>query len=290
MARAAFLLRMVRQRLAGQNTDCPYCGQSDTCVIGAKRLVLQLRRCASCRLMFRWPKDTLEFNYRFYQRRYRESVTTDLPNRSSLEELKASMCLGTGNALAQKIALLKMLLPGGRVLDFGCSWGYGTFRLMSAGYEAVGFEISEPRAVFGRTRLGLTIISSESELEKLAGSFDGVFASHVLEHVPTPAAVFDRIASLLKPEGVLLGFVPNCGGDDARRWGTRWGPMCCEKHPLALDSEFLEAALPKHGFAAITFSGPYSTEDLGKCWNPSNIQRSLNGAELAIVARRTALV
>ena len=284
MGRLAFLLRVVGQRIGGQDVDCPYCGQSDTHVIGTKRLVLQLRRCAGCHLMFRWPKDTSEFNRRFYQRQYREGITTDVPDKAPLENLKASMFSGTEKALAEKIALLKILVPHGRVLDFGCSWGYGTLQLAAAGYDAVGFEISEPRAEFGRVNMGLTMISTEAELDKCAESFDAVFASHVLEHVPAPAAVFDRIASLLKPDGLLLAFVPNCGGDEARRLGVEWGPMCCEKHPLAFDAAFLEGALAKHGLRAITFSDPYAPQDLIACWDRLATPRNLHGAELMVVA------
>lgn len=285
MARLAFLLRVVGQRIARQDCDCPYCGQSDTRVIGTKRLVLQLRQCARCRLMFRWPKDTTRFNRRFYQRRYREGITTDMPDNALLEKLKASMFSGTEKALAEKIALLKLLLPRGRVLDFGCSWGYGTLQLAAAGYDTIGFEISGRRAEFGRVALGLAVVSTEADLDKLTGSFDAVFASHVLEHVPTPSVVFDRIASLLRPEGLLLAFVPNCGGSEARRLGARWGPMCCEKHPLALDAEFLEKALPKHGLRAIAFSDPYTPGDLTTCWDRLAALRNLPGAELMVVAR-----
>ena len=279
------MLRVVGHRIGGQDSDCPYCGRSDTRVIGTKRLVLQLRRCAGCRLMFRWPKDTSEFNRRFYQRQYREGITTDMPDKAPLENLKASIFSDTGKALAEKIALLKILLPHGRVLDFGCSWGYGTLQLAAAGYHAIGYEISEPRASIGRTSMGLTIISTEAELDRLNGSFDAVFASHVLEHVPEPAAVFDRIASLLKPDGFLLAFVPNCGGDEARLLGVEWGPMCCEKHPLALDAEFLEKALPRHGLRSIAFSDPYAPADLVACWDRLATPRNLRGPELMVVAQ-----
>jgi 2-polyprenyl-3-methyl-5-hydroxy-6-metoxy-1,4-benzoquinol methylase len=235
--------------------------------------------------MFRWPKDTIAFNRRFYQRQYSEGITTDMPYEVSLENSIASRFSDKEKDLGEKIALLKMLLPRGRVLDFGCSWGYGTMQLAAAGYDAVGFEISQPRAGFGRTGMGLTIISNEAELDKLEGSFDAVFASHVLEHLPAPSPVFDRIARLLKPRGLLLAFVPNCSGDEALRLGARWGPMCCEKHPLALDAEFLENALPKHGLQAVAFCEPYTLHEMIACGDRPAAQRHLRGAELVVIAR-----
>lgn len=294
MGRVAFLLRVVGQGIVRQDTNCPYCGHSQTRVIGKKRIVLQLRRCARCGLMYRWPKDTPRFNRSFYQRHYHQGMTTDMPDGEALGNFKASIFSGTEKDLANKIAVLKTLMPQGRVLDYGCSWGYGTFQLVAAGYEAVGFEVSKPRAEFGRSRLGVTVISSEGALDELAGSFDAVFASHVLEHLPAPSDVFDRLASLLKPNGLLLAFVPNCGGDEARRFGVNWGPICCEKHPLALDAEFLERALPKHGFKCAFFSSPYALDIIAR--NLSLNHRGatprclrgdeLRGDELMVAARR----
>jgi SAM-dependent methyltransferase len=236
--------------------------------------------------MYRWPQDTPRFSQSFYQRRYSQGMTTGMPNRESLEKFRTSMFRGTEKDLSDKIAVLKVLIPRGRVLDYGCSWGYGTFQLVAAGYDAVGFEISHARAAFGRARLGLKIISCESALDGFAQSFDAVFASHVLEHLSAPAPVFDRLANLLKPNGLLVAFVPNCGGDEARRLGVTWGPMCCEKHPLAFDPQFLERVLPRHGFQVSTFSNPYSFAIIEHALKHPGAPRNLHGNELMICARR----
>ena len=69
-------------------------------------------------------------------------------------------------------------------------------------------------------------------------SFDVVYSDHVLEHSPTPRVAFDVFDRLLTEEGTLLIFVPNCGGENATRYGVRWGPMIGEKHVLALTAEY----------------------------------------------------
>ncbi len=214
--------------------------------------------------MFRWPKDTVGFNAQFYQRKYREpGLTTDLPDRQTLERLLAAEFAGTDKDFHDKIEILKRLVPSGKVLDFGCSWGYGVFQLRTAGYDAMGFEISKPRASFGRRELGITILEDYDRLAEChRGQFDAIFCSHVLEHLPTLDRVFDLFCSLLKPGGLLLVFVPNCGGDMARQLGVRWGPMLCEKHSLALDEPFFRGALPRHGFSVRFASSPYDTDAL----------------------------
>jgi 2-polyprenyl-3-methyl-5-hydroxy-6-metoxy-1,4-benzoquinol methylase len=287
-ANLRFLNRMLYKRLTWQDTRCPYCNQPNTSIIGRKHLVLQLRRCTSCKLMFRWPKDTAEHSQCFYQAEYREAAVTELPDEASLKLMQEFGFRGTERDITDKIAILKQLASSGLVMDYGCSWGYGTVQLQAAGYETIGFEISQPRATFGRSRLGLRILSSEAQLDGLTGSFDVVFASHVLEHVPAPSLVLDRIASLLKQNGWLLGFVPNCGGDNARKLGVKWGPMCCEKHPLALDAEFLEQALRRRGFDVYLSTSPYAMDVVREIFNPSRRGRDLDGVELMICARKTS--
>jgi 2-polyprenyl-3-methyl-5-hydroxy-6-metoxy-1,4-benzoquinol methylase len=262
MANVRFLSRIVAARFARQLKGCPNCGCSTGKLVGRKHLLLELRQCARCGLMFRWPKDTAVFAESFYQSDYCQGMTTEMPNSAKLEKLASSNFGGTEKDFSEKIELLKVLCPSGKVLDFGASWGYATFQLRRAGYDTYGFEISRPRALFGNRELGLKIYSNKHELENHRGTFDVVFASHVLEHLPVFAGVIEFLRSMLAPRGGLLIFVPNCGGSTARRQGVHWGPMCCERHPLAFDAKFFRTGLPDHGFRVAVFSDPYDVEGI----------------------------
>lgn len=238
--------------------------------------------------MFRWPKDTPEFNKSFYQNRYQQvGLTTELPDPGSLEKLIASNFRGTEKDFSGQIAVLRELMPQGKVLDFGCSWGYASFQLQQAGYDVIGFEISKGRAAFGRNYLRVNMLDDYGSLDRLRGSFDVIFSSHVLEHLPSFKGVFERFGELLKPEGILLLFVPNCGGENATRLGVRWGPMVCEKHPQALDRNFFETTLPKHRFVVKTFSEPYDPKEIGLCVSNSIAPHEPRGDELMVYARKT---
>jgi len=289
MARINFLIRVLSAYLESQDKNCPYCGSEDTWIIGRKRIVLQLRKCSNCSLMFRWPKDTIKFNRTFYQKAYKQNgLTTDLPDLALLDRLEKTKFTGSEKDFSEKIVILRAFVPEGKVLDFGCSWGYATFQLQQSGYDAVGFEISKPRAEFGRSHLGIKIIDEYSLLDKLpSSSFDVIFSSHVLEHLRTLKGVFERFSALLRPGGVLLLFVPNCGGEKARKLGVNWGPMVCEKHPLALDQAFFKAVLPKYGFAVQTFSNPYDLEEIRMCTLHDQIPCDPRGDELMVCARKT---
>jgi 2-polyprenyl-3-methyl-5-hydroxy-6-metoxy-1,4-benzoquinol methylase len=290
MARLGFLLRVAGASVVDRDRSCPYCHETSTAVVVRKYGLLELRRCSGCRLRFRWPKDSVRRNAAYYQIRYRQrGLTTDLPDAAQLARLVETGFRGTEKDFAEKIALLRRLCPEGRVLDFGCSWGYGVVQLATAGYDAAGFELSADRAAFGRTHLGVDILDSYVALDQApAGHWDAIFSNHVLEHLPTPREAFAQFARLLRPGGILVAFVPNAGGASARRLGSGWGPLVCERHTLAVDREFVEPALSQHGFDVHVTSEPYRLDEAGEWIGGERRTEREDGDELLIVGRRRA--
>ena len=284
MSKASFLYRVIKAYLRRQDKSCPYCGHVYTKLEGRRRIVLHLRKCPVCNLMFRWPKDAIGFNKEFYQNKYRQKgLATDRPDLKLLDNLKKTNFRGSEIDFSEKIAILKELVAHGKVLDFGCSWGYGTYQLQMAGYDAIGFEISKPRAEFGRNHLGVNIIDEYRDLDKVQPSaFNIIFSSHVLEHLPTLKGVFEQFSFFLKSNGMLVLFLPNCGGENAKQYG--WGHLVHEKHPLALDRMFFETVLPKHGFSIKSFSEPYNPKKIKSYMSGNKTPGEPLGDELLVCA------
>ena len=248
MSRLTFVTRILLNY--GSDKNCPFCHSTKTNLIARKNLVLHLRKCQDCGLMFRWPKETPGFSEKFYQNSYQEvSFTTELPDPATLNSFIANNFAGSPKDFADQIGVLKTFLPQGRVLDFGCSWGYGVYQLKQAGYDAFGFEISRPRAELGRQQLGVEILDKLDDLQHVPSqSVDGIFASHVLEHLLSLKEIFEFFARVLKPGGVVFIMVPNSGGKKARELGVRWPTMINEKHTLALEGGFFEKNMTPFGF------------------------------------------
>jgi SAM-dependent methyltransferase len=241
--RMLFASRLAVQSIF-QDIACPHCASARTIVAGRKWAVMQVRRCAECALLFRWPKDSVGFNARFYEASYEEGIVTELPHGNEIDLTPDRL----GN-----VDLLSALVPiGSRVLDFGCSWGYLTDAIRSRGYDAVGFEISSRRAQYGREKFALNIFDNYSILAETIGdgSFDAIFSSHVLEHLPALGSVFKEFHRLLRPGGQLLILVPNCGNGIGGLRGD-WKPIVGEKHSMAFDTVFFRGALPRHGFSCV---------------------------------------
>lgn len=285
MRQLNFALRILRSYKSDKN--CPFCESSLTELTQRKYLLLHLRSCRSCGLRFRWPKDIPEFSEKFYQEAYQQSgLTTDLPDSATLSHFMADNFAGSPKDFSSQIGVLKELRPQGRVLDFGCSWGYGVYQLMRAGYDAFGFEISRPRAALGRDHLGVNIIDDLGALNGLAPqSVDAIFASHVLEHISSLHGIFQLFAKILRPNGVAVIMVPNGGSKPARELGVGWPPLINEKHTLALDRSFFEKNMSPFGFNVTTLSNPYHAAEIRDAVQGKR-RLDAEGEELMVIAQR----
>lgn len=255
MGKAGFAVKSLCKSVV-QSFTCPYCGSRATRLMARKHVVLQLRKCERCKLQFRFPKDNPAENRSFYQKAYRESTVTDLPAASEMPRHIANRFRDVGRDLAIHLKTIQAIAPKGKLLDYGCSWGYCVYQFRAAGYEASGFEISRRRVEYGGEMLGVDLRDCVESFPDAA--FDAIYSAHVLEHISNPEPSFRQFQRLLKPGGHLFIYVPNGGGAEARKSGVRWGPMIGEKHVLALTAEFFHANLPKYGFRVQFASAPYA--------------------------------
>lgn len=258
-------------------------------LVRRKKLIVEILQCQSCHLWFRWPADSAGEHDTYYQEEFAgDSPQVVLPGESELLLLTAANFSGSPLDINKKVRVLHSLRPGGRVLDFGSSWGYGTYQLQQCGFDVLGFEISRPRAEYGRRRLGLKIIDSLEELEKLpAGSFDVVFSNHVVEHLPNIAAVFPLLTRLLKENGFVFHVLPNFMGKKAR--SGYWLKWIGEDHPIAPAMPFFEFAIPRAGLTKPVFgSSPFDDQMAGMLKDGSGAALSTEGDELLVFAQKIA--
>lgn len=261
-------------------TSCPACQSADTERVVRKALVTTLYECNGCGLRFRFPKDNLKRSEDFYQTDYQEAVTTDCPSPAELDKLLANGFKGSGRDFADYIDIIRTqgLENDAVVLDYGSSWGYGSWQLRQAGFRVYSYEISLPRANYAREHLGcVTLDSPESCPEKV----DLFFSAHVIEHLPNPNLLWETARTTLKPEGLVILFMPN--GDPsrerlhARSYHQVWGKV----HPLLISAKALDSMAEAHGFSGRAYSSPYEVEGI-KQEQPGD----LGGEELLYIAKK----
>lgn len=235
--------------------------------------------------MFRWPKQNSHFNLGFYQTFYsrtHHSPVTDLPSDEELAGYKRAKFRGSPRDFHDYTALLN-LLGVQSVLDYGCSWGYAAYQFKESGLEACGFEISKPRARFGREKLGVEIFDNEQSLLKSGLKFDCIFSSHVFEHLPSPRIAFDVFKAVAKPSSIWIIEVPNCGGENAISRGLEWGPFSSSLHPLSLTAEFFVNAFSGLSGNFHCADKPLDPPRLARAFQESPSAHSPTGDELVVL-------
>lgn len=279
MRSLGYLSLSLKKIFLGEGRDCPSCGASSpaTKPVDRKWLITTLQRCVECRLLYRTPTTTSKENETIYQQKYREGRTTELPSGSELDELIKTRFQGSPYDYNCYLEILTAsgVKAGAKIYDFGCSWGYGSYQLMTAGYNVVAYEISTDRAAFAADRLGVSLQSPDLINDE---TFDVFFSAHVLEHVPSVERIVATARRLLRPGGLFLGFTPN--GSRERRlanpdgWHHAWGFV----HPQLLDREWVEARAEASVVADTT---PYSLDAIAEGRSSGN----WSGEELMIAFR-----
>jgi SAM-dependent methyltransferase len=148
--------------------------------------------------------------------------------------------------------------PPAHVLDAGAGTGGLVAALAAKGYEAEGIDTS-PRG---------ENVRRASILEYETGNRDAVVLWHTLEHVADPHAVVARVASWLRPGGVVLVAAPNLGSLQARIAGREWFHLDLPRHRTHFTQAGLRACMrgagiepgrtwhlvPEHNFHGMWFA------------------------------------
>jgi SAM-dependent methyltransferase len=96
-----------------------------------------------------------------------------------------------------------------RVLDLGCRSGALTRHFLE-GNSVVGLDV-DAAALEKAAALGIEPVQADVEepLPFAEASFDAVVAGELFEHLQFPDALVTEIRRVLRPDGVLVGSVPN---------------------------------------------------------------------------------
>jgi 2-polyprenyl-3-methyl-5-hydroxy-6-metoxy-1,4-benzoquinol methylase len=111
------------------------------------------------------------------------------------------------------------MAAGARVLDIGCGAGYGSAYLADhgarhvTGIDASATAIEFSQHSFQRPNLVFRRLPAKDLSALAPGSFDFVFTSNALEHIPDVSRVIRAARRLLTPAGRMLAAVPPITND-----------------------------------------------------------------------------
>ncbi len=183
-------------------------------------------RCDACGLVFLDPLPTREELPTLYPSNYHNFDPPSNPvSRLLLDRYYAH----------QTATCVGKMPRDGAFLEIGCATGDILERMQRAGYDDVqGIELSLEACQRAWQR-GQKVFHGTLDEFETDQRFDLIFMSHVIEHVLDPIATAAKIATLLRPGGVLYLETPNVGALDARLWGPNWGLLHYPRHLYLFD-------------------------------------------------------
>lgn len=160
------------------------------------------------------------------------------------------------NAAAALRRLEHYVRPPGKLLDFGCGWGFFLTAARACGWETLGLEPLAGHALYARATTASTVLTDVLHDDSFpADSFDAVTAFQVIEHLPDPAGDLQRLRRFLKPGGIILIEVPNIATWSVALLGKRHRHFVPD-HLTFFSPRTLRALLEKHGFEVLEVYRP----------------------------------
>jgi len=159
---------------------------------------------------------------------------------------------GVRDALDDTACHLRAPEPGARFLEIGFGSGQQLRRMRALGWTVTGIDI-DPAVVDAARARGMDVHLGQLAEQRFAdGSFDAVYASHVIEHVHSPFDLLAECSRILKPGGMLVILTPN-----TRSWGHRVFRDACfplldpPRHLVLFSPTSLRIAATNAGFTDV---------------------------------------
>ena len=213
---------------AQPHIPCPSCGSLEFELLQAvvdhflSKEVFDIRSCKSCGLLRTYPyPDDLDPYYESDEYLSHGAQKAGLFARAYRAAKRVN--------LRWKLQVIQSFHREGHIMDYGCGTGDFLDTCAVVGYQVSG---AEPSAE-ARSHIAPHIQDRVSHPDHLLfkdGRYDAITLWHVLEHIPDPHSVLDRLVGHLQPNGHLFIAVPNVESFDATYFGSDWAAWDVPRH------------------------------------------------------------
>jgi len=155
--------------------------------------VLTVKKCLDCGLLFLSSFD---------------HINDDLYGKSGMHESLQNIndwLRETANDDQRRYEYCLPIVTDKKVLDFGCGNGGFLLRIKDSVKSLVGVDLEMALS----SHFDDQGIAFANELNQVSGQYDVITLFHVLEHLPDPAAILNKLKQLLSPGGQIIIEVPN---------------------------------------------------------------------------------
>jgi 2-polyprenyl-3-methyl-5-hydroxy-6-metoxy-1,4-benzoquinol methylase len=152
-----------------------------------------------------------------------------------------------------RIAAIKTLATGRRLLDVGCATGFFLELAAAEGFVVHGVEFSNVAISLAREDIRANIICGDvnSLLKQGTDKFDVVTAFDIIEHVQDPVQFLEDIRTMLAPGGLLALSTPDTGHFLRYLMGSNWPMLQPMQHTVLFSRRSIAALFECCGFVEV---------------------------------------
>ena len=142
-------------------------------------------------------------------------------------------------------------VKNGKLLDVGCGNGSTMKRFQELGFTVSGTDF-DSKAIEEARKEGLNVhLGDLQEIAFPKNTFDVVFLSHVIEHVPNPVELLVECRRILKPNGFLIALTPNANSSGHQKFKHHWRGLEIPRHLQVFTPASLAHVAAQSGFMKI---------------------------------------
>jgi len=158
-----------------------------------------------------------------------------------------------------RLAVIKQLAKGNRLLDVGCATGFFLEAAIEQGFDAHGVEFSAVAIAQARADIRARITRGDVNalLQQQPNEFDVVSAFDIVEHVQDPKKFLREIFDILAPGGALALSTPDTGHFLRYLMGSRWPMLQPMQHTFLFSKRSMAELLERCGFVNIQVRATY---------------------------------
>jgi 2-polyprenyl-3-methyl-5-hydroxy-6-metoxy-1,4-benzoquinol methylase len=140
---------------------------------------------------------------------------------------------------------------GKDVVDLGCGGGQMLNALSRFAKSGVGVDISANSIAFARKHFPKQTFFDEplADFSARGMTFDFVFSSELLEHLPDPDVFMRTVSAITRPGGVVYLSAPDAGHEAVPLPLKAWEDICPPEHLQWFNAYNLNLLFAKYGFA-----------------------------------------
>lgn len=227
--------------------SCQACGAAGTFVPHFPEVAIE--RCTRCGLL------TADVGALDVAKLYDEGYFKGGEYRDYEEDAHA-----LGSNFRRVLGVVRRMSEGTRLLELGAAYGFFQEQARTRFPECMGIEISDAAASAARAR-GLDVVTGDVLAMEMpaAGPFDVICLWDTIEHLERPGDVVLRLASWLRPGGILALTTGDAGSLVARFRGRRWRLVHPPTHVHYFDRGSLDTLARRAGLEPAHWSHPGST-------------------------------